>query len=64
MPLAVIDFETMGLVPERADRVVEVGIVLTDDDGGIEHERTTLVNLSGTLGHRTFTVGPQLRGLG
>lgn len=44
MPFAVIDFETTGLVPERTDRVVEVGVVLTDDDGRIEHEWTTLVN--------------------
>lgn len=44
MPYAVIDFETTGLVPERTDRVVEVGIVLTDDDGRIEREWTTLVN--------------------
>ncbi|UCZ62882.1 exonuclease domain-containing protein [Mycolicibacterium phocaicum] len=44
MPFAVIDFETTGLVPERTDRVVEVGIVLSDDNGRIEHEWTTLVN--------------------
>lgn len=37
MPFAVIDFETTGLVPGRADRVVEVGIVLTGG-GGMEHE--------------------------
>lgn len=44
MAFAVIDFETTGFVPERADRVVEVGIVLTDDEGCIEDEWTTLVN--------------------
>lgn len=44
MPFAVIDFETTGLVPERTDRVIEVGIVLADDRGRIEHEWTTLVN--------------------
>ena len=44
MPFAVIDFETTGLVPERTDRVVEIGVVLTDDDGLIEHEWTTLIN--------------------
>lgn len=44
VPFAVIDFETTGFVPERADRVIEVGIVLTTDDGGIEREWTTLVN--------------------
>lgn len=42
--VAVIDFETTGFVPERTDRVVEVGIVLTDDDGRIENEWATLVN--------------------
>lgn len=44
MSFAVIDFETTGFVPERTDRVVEVGIVLTDDTGRIEDEWTTLVN--------------------
>lgn len=44
MPFAVIDFETTGFVPERTDRVIEVGIVLADDRGRIEHEWTTLVN--------------------
>ncbi|MED5813439.1 exonuclease domain-containing protein [Mycolicibacterium sp. 050232] len=44
MPFAVIDFETTGLVPERTDRVVEVGIVLTDDRGRVEDEWTTLIN--------------------
>lgn len=44
MPFAVIDFETTGVVPERTDRVVEVGIVLIDDQGRIEDEWTTLVN--------------------
>ena len=44
MPFAVIDFETTGLVPERTDRVVEIGVALTDDSGRIEHEWTTLVN--------------------
>lgn len=63
MPLAVIDFETTGLVPERADRVVEVGIVLTDDDGGIEHEWTTLVNPHRDVG-ASHIHSPQLRGLG
>ncbi|BAX96794.1 DNA polymerase III subunit epsilon [Mycobacteroides stephanolepidis] len=39
-----IDFETTGVVPERTDRVVEVGIVLVDDWGQIKDEWTTLVN--------------------
>ncbi|MBU9766058.1 DNA polymerase III subunit epsilon [Mycobacterium sp. TNTM28] len=50
MPYAVIDFETTGVVPERTDRVVEVGIVLTDDTGRIEEEWTTLVNPHRDLG--------------
>lgn len=44
MAFAVIDFETTGLIPERNDRVVEVGLVLVDDNGQIEQEWTTLVN--------------------
>lgn len=44
MAFAVIDFETTGFVPERTDRVVEVGIVLTDDQGVIEDEWATLIN--------------------
>lgn len=50
MPFAVIDFETTGLVPEGTDRVVEVGVVLTDDTGRIEHEWTTLINPSRDIG--------------
>lgn len=44
MAFAVVDFETTGLIPERNDRVVEVGLVLVDDKGQIEQEWTTLVN--------------------
>lgn len=44
MSFAVIDFETTGLMPERHDRVIEVGVVLTDDRGRSEYEWTTLVN--------------------
>lgn len=44
MTYAVIDFETTGLIPERSDRVFEVGVVLTDSDGNVEDEWTTLVN--------------------
>jgi DNA polymerase-3 subunit epsilon len=47
---AVIDFETTGFVPERSDRVVEVGLVLTDDHGAIQDEWTTLVNPHRDLG--------------
>ena len=41
---AVIDFETAGFIPERGDRVVEVGVVLLDHDGQREGSWTTLVN--------------------
>lgn len=44
MSFAVIDFETTGFMPEKHDRVVEIGIVLTDGHGAVEHEWTTLVN--------------------
>ena len=48
--IAVLDFETTGLMPERSDRVVEVGVVLTDDHGRVEHEWTTLVNPGRDIG--------------
>lgn len=44
MPFAVIDLETTGFSPARGDKIVEIGIVLVDDDGAIEHEWGTLVN--------------------
>lgn len=44
MSYAVIDFETTGFSPQRGDRVIEVGVVLVDRDGGVEHEWSTLVN--------------------
>ncbi|MCB1029818.1 MAG: hypothetical protein KDA95_00685 [Acidimicrobiales bacterium] len=47
---AVIDFETTGFVPERCDRVVEIGIVLTDEAGAIEDQWTTLINPRRDLG--------------
>ena len=47
---AVIDFETTGFVPERRDRVVEIGIVLTDEEGAIEDQWTTLINPRRDLG--------------
>jgi len=50
MSFAVIDFETTGLVPERTDRVIEVGIVLVDLDGRMESEWTTLVSPSRDVG--------------
>lgn len=44
MGYAVIDLETTGFSPARGDRIVEVGVVLVDDVGEIEHEWTTLIN--------------------
>ncbi|QZY51765.1 exonuclease domain-containing protein [Leucobacter tenebrionis] len=41
---AVIDFETTGFMPERTDRVVEVGVVLLDEECRREGTWTTLVN--------------------
>lgn len=44
MPYAVIDLETTGFSPKQGDRILEVGVVLVDDSGAIEHEWGTLVN--------------------
>lgn len=44
MSFAILDFETTGIMPERGDRVVEIGVVLMDGAGQIEDEWTTLVN--------------------
>ncbi|MES2867255.1 exonuclease domain-containing protein [Microbacterium profundi] len=44
MGYAVIDLETTGFSPARGDRIVEIGVVLVDDAGEIEHEWTTLIN--------------------
>lgn len=50
MSFAIIDFETTGVMPERGDRVVEIGVVLTDSGGRVEHEWTTLVNPGRDIG--------------
>jgi hypothetical protein len=47
VPLAVLDFETTGLVPGRDDRIVEVGVVRMDPERGGRWSETrfeTLVN--------------------
>lgn len=44
MGYAVIDLETTGFSPARGDRILEVGVVLIDDAGEVEHEWTTLIN--------------------
>lgn len=41
---AVVDVETTGLAARSRDRVVEIALVLTDPDGRVEHEWSTLVN--------------------
>lgn len=50
MSYAVIDFETTGLVPEKHDRVVEVGVVLLDPAGSVEWEWTSLINPKRDIG--------------
>ena len=47
---AVVDFETTGLVPERGDRAIEIGVTLLAPDGTIEHEDETLIHVSRDLG--------------
>lgn len=49
---AVVDFETTGMVPERSDRAIEVGIVLVSPDGTIEHEEETLIRVQRDLGRQ------------
>jgi len=44
MGYAVIDLETTGFSPSKGDRILEVGVVLIDDAGEVEHEWTTLIN--------------------
>jgi DNA polymerase-3 subunit epsilon len=41
---AAIDLETTGLAAGGDNRIIEIGIVLLDDDGGVAREWTTLVN--------------------
>ncbi|SDG35734.1 3'-5' exonuclease [Klenkia brasiliensis] len=43
MSVAVVDLETTGVLPST-DRVIEVGVVLLDDHGSVEHEFATLVD--------------------
>jgi DNA polymerase-3 subunit epsilon len=47
---AVIDFETTGLRPERNDRAIEVGVVLTGPGGSIQEEHETLIHVNRDLG--------------
>jgi len=47
---AVIDTETTGLSPKYHHRIAEIGVVLVDERGAIEHEWSTLVNPDRDLG--------------
>ena len=40
----VIDVETTGLVPEKHDRIVEIGVVYVAHDGRIQDQWSTLIN--------------------
>lgn len=40
---AVVDVETTGLSPTNGDRIVEIGVVITDGFGSIDHEWSTLI---------------------
>jgi DNA polymerase-3 subunit epsilon len=41
---AVVDLETTGFSPAKYHRIVEIGVVITDGDGSVEYEWSTLVN--------------------
>src|SRR3954468_14196506 len=49
MSIAVVDLETTGVLPS-VDRVLEVGVVLLDDAGTVEHEFATLVDPGRDIG--------------
>src|SRR4051794_13212223 len=49
MSIAVVDLETTGVLPSD-DRVVEIGVVLLDDGGAVEHEFSTLVDPGRDIG--------------
>src|SRR5215217_494895 len=40
----VIDLETTGLVPQKHDRIVEIGVVFVSDQGVVEGQWSTLVD--------------------
>ena len=40
----VIDLETTGLVPQKHDRIVEIGVVFVSDEGVVEGQWSTLVD--------------------
>lgn len=40
----VVDVETTGLVPERADRIVELAVTYVSHDGQVQDHWSTLVN--------------------
>lgn len=41
---AVVDVETTGFSAKRGDRIVEIGVVLTDGAGSIDYQWATLLN--------------------
>lgn len=47
---AVLDLETTGFSQPKGDRIVEIGIVALDADGGLDGEWTTLVNPERVVG--------------
>ncbi len=48
--IAVIDFETTGLIPSWNERIIEIGVVVIDDYGNVHGEYETLVNPRRDLG--------------
>ena len=49
---AVIDFETTGLFPGGHDRVIEVAVVHTDQNGQVTGQWETLINPERDLGRQ------------
>ncbi len=45
----VIDVETTGLVPERHDRIVEIGVVYVSDAGEVQ-DHWWLITIEGVVG--------------
>src|ERR1041384_6346480 len=48
--IAVVDVETTGLFPWRHDRIVEIAIVRTSQDGEVDSEYDSLVNPDRDMG--------------
>ncbi|MGN6125764.1 MAG: exonuclease domain-containing protein [Humibacter sp.] len=54
MSLAVVDFETTGILPSYHHRVVEIGVTHVEDDGTITARWETLVNPERDLGPQSI----------